>query len=225
MDRRFAHELVSLIWPWWVLMLLSGLTPLLKFVWGEADFFRLEKIAVLGFFGGAAVLSASAFNPTRRRPGASAEGINARELWVAKGLALAAAIVVAAIVALLVQTVVGGIAWDRLKIQEAAEPVMLLVVLVCSAAGWASVARSIVGGLLLSGAAFGLLYLLIVVVVTLIDGISPAAPGGVRLSHSPGVHAALICTMVAVGLGYAVFMLRLGRRKFAAMQLPHPHTA
>jgi hypothetical protein len=66
----------------------------------------------------------------------------------------------------------------------------------------------------LTGAGFGLLYLLIVAVVTLIDGIAPAAPGTVRLSHSPGVHTALRCAMVAIGLGYAGFMLHLGRRRF-----------
>jgi hypothetical protein len=198
----------------------------LKFVWAGADFLRLEKIAVLGFFGGAAVLSAWAFSPGRRRrqPGSSVETVNAAELWKEKALALAAAVFGAAVVACLVQAIVGGIVLADIKL-DAVEPVLLLVVLVCSAVGWAAVARSVVGGLVLSGAGFGLLYLLIVVVVTVIDSISPAAPGTVRLSHSPGVHTALMCTVVAVGVGYAVFMLRVGKRKFAAMERPGPAAA
>jgi hypothetical protein len=222
MDRRVAREFASLVWPWWVLMLLASLAPLVKFVWAGADFFPLEKIAVIGFFGGAAVLSAWVFAPARRRP--SVESVSGIQLWKEKGLALAAAVFGVAVVATLVQAVVGGIVLADLTI-EAVEPVLLLVVLVCSAAGWATVARSVVGGLLLSGAAFGLLYLLIVAVVTVIDGMSPAAPGAVRLSHSPGVHTALMCTIVAVGLCYAVFMLCLARRKFAAMELPKPTAA
>jgi hypothetical protein len=225
MERWVAREVRSLFWPWWVLMVLAGLAPLLKLLWTGADAEYLDGIAVIGFFGGAAIVSASVFAPVRGQRLSSGKTVGPTGLWARKAVALAAAVFCAGVVACLAQTVVGGIVWAGFKFQDVVEPVLLLVVLVCSAAGWTSVARSVVGGLLLTGAAFGFLYLLIVAVAAIIDGAAPAAPGAVRLSHSPGVHTALMCVIVAVGLGYAGFMLYLGRSKFAPLERPRSPAA
>jgi hypothetical protein len=80
------------------------------------------------------------------------------------------------------------------------------------------VARSAVGGILLTGAAQFVLYLLLVLFVTTIDRMKPVPTGSIRFSHQPEVHTVLLCFVVGIGLSYAAMMLCLGHRKFAKLE-------
>ena len=108
----------------------------------------------------------------------------------------------------------GNIVWRELPV-NAIEPVLLLVIIVCSTGFWTLLTRSIIGGILLTGVAQMLLYLLLVFFVTVIDRMSPASPGATRISHEPEVHSALSWFVAGFGLSYSGIMLWLGRRKFA----------
>ena len=82
----------------------------------------------------------------------------------------------------MVQTALGSIVWRELPV-NAIEPVLLLVIIVCSTGFWTLLTRSIIGGILLTGVAQMLLYLLLVFFVTVIDRMSPASPAATRISH------------------------------------------
>jgi hypothetical protein len=101
---------------------------------------------------------------------------------------------------------------------NAIEPVLLAVIIICSTGFWTLLTRSIVGGILLTGAAQFGLYLLLVAFARAIDRMAPTGPGAVRLSHQPGVHSALGFFVAGFGLSYAAVMLWLGRRRFVEME-------
>jgi len=136
-------------------------------------------------------------------------------IWVEKMVVLMAAVVSAGLIACLVQVALGTINLSEFSAERALEPVILLVIIVCSTGFWTLLTRSIIGGIFLTGAAQFALYLLLVIFVRAIDRMAPAAPGATRLSHTPEVHNALSCFIAGVGLSYAAMMLWLGRRRFA----------
>ena len=76
-------------------------------------------------------------------------------------------------------------------------------------------ARSIVGGILLTAAAQFVLYLLLVFFVTLVNRMAPVNPGETNLVHTPELHAALSWFVCGFGASYAMVMLWLSRKKFA----------
>lgn len=172
-------------------------------------------ISVFGFFGGAAVLIAISFRNAlkSRSPLSSEREDDPGRMWREKMAVLSVAIAVSALIAGIVQTAFGTIVWRELSI-NAIEPVLLMVIIVCSTGFWTLLTRSIVGGILLTGAAQLLLYLILILFVTVIDQMSPANPGETRFSHQPKVHFALSFVIAGVVLGYAAIMLRLGLRKF-----------
>jgi hypothetical protein len=218
MNRRVIHEASLLLWPW-CLMTIAGLAPLLKLLSMEVDAGLLDDIAFLGFFGGTALLSALVFRQGQSICGPvdlSDEPTWRRRLWADKMAALLIAIISAGATVCLVQGALGTILWRDFGVERAAEPVLLGVIIVCSSGFWTLLARSVVGGMLLTGGAQLLLYLLLVVFVRAIDRMALTGPGEVRLSHVPEVHRVLMGFVAGFGLSYALIMLWLGRRRFAA---------
>ncbi len=221
--RRFGasaqifEEVRLLLWPW-CLMTLASLVPLMKFVLPDQRSDWPVGIAVFGFFGGAAILTALSFGRALPARVSMDDDVSPREGWTRKMGVLTAAMICTGLIACVVQTVLGNIRWHELN-ANAIEPILLLTIIVCSTGFWTLLTRSIMGGLILTGLAQFALYLLVVLFASTIDRMAPAIPGAVRLSHEPEVHAALSWFVGGFGLSYAAIMLWLSRRKFAAMQL------
>ncbi len=226
MNPRTVKEVRLLFWPW-CLMTFAGLVPQIKFFLTDGRSDLPEGVAVFGFFGGAAFLTALSFRPAQLIcPPAllSGEGANRHKIWSEKMAVVVVATVCAGLIACFVQAALGTIVWREFSVESAIEPVLLLVIIVCSTGFWTLLARSTVGGMILTGAAQFLLYLLLVLFVTAVDGMAPASPGGTRLSHVPEVHSALSWFVAGFGLSYAAIMLWLGRRRFARMELRNDAT-
>jgi hypothetical protein len=220
MSPQIVSEARLLFWPW-CLMTLAGLAPLIKLASGEKGSDWPDGIAVFGFFGGAAILTALSFRHGLRicPPALSSDAvIQRRRIWSGKMGVLAVAVVCAGLIACFVQTALGTIIWGEFSLHNVFEPLLLLVIIVCSTGFWTLLARSIIGGLLLAAAAQFVLYLLLVLFVTLINRMAPASPGAPNLVHVPEVHAALSWFVCGFGLTYAAVMLWLGRRRFAKME-------
>ena len=210
MNTRIFQEVRLIFWPW-CLMTLAGLVPLVKefFIAGKRSDWP-EGVAILGFFGGSAILTAISFrNALRTGP---------PSLWSDKMTVLMVATGCSALIAVSAQLAVGAIALRELN-ANVIEPILLLVIIVCSTGFWTLMARSVVGGLALAAAAQFVLYLLLVLFARTIDRMLPGNPDGVRLSHQPGIHPALSWFVGGFGLAYAAFMLWLGRNRFAKIGL------
>lgn len=207
-----------IIWPW-CLMTLAGLAPLIKPLLSDKKSEWPEAIAVFGFFGGAAIATAMSFRKAAGvcLPALAADEVASRlKLWSHKMAVLMTAIVSAGLIACFAQMVFGNIVWREIEV-NAIEPVLLLVIIVCSTGFWTLLTRSTIGGILLTGVAQFVLYLLLVLFATAIDRMSPASPGATRFSHEPGVHSALSWFVGGFALSYAALMLWLGRKRFARM--------
>jgi hypothetical protein len=191
-------------------MTLAGLVPLVRPFLNDKKSDWPEGVAIFGFFGGAAILTALSFRNALKS--------NPTSLWSEKVTVLMVATVCSALIAFLGQLVFDAINWRDIN-ANAIEPVLLLVIIVCSVGFWTLVARSVFGGLALAAIAQFLLYLLLVVFAKMIDHILPGNPGGVRLSHEPGIHSALGWFVGGFGFSYAALMLWLGRKRFASMGL------
>jgi hypothetical protein len=180
-----------------------------------------EGIAVFGFFGGSAFLTALSFS---RSEGSGYEAAPFGEIeyrengWAEKMTVLTVGVILAGLIACFVQTAFGILDWKELRMDTALEPILLLVIVVCSTGFWTLLARSLIGGIVLTAAAQVVLYLLLVLFVTLINRMAPASPGTPNLVHEPGVHSALSWFVAGFGLSYAGLMLWLGRQKFAKME-------
>ena len=214
-----------ILWPW-CLMTLAGLVPLIKPFLADKKSDWPEGIAVFGFFGGAAFLTAFSFRDALRRLATaclSGEVTDRSRIWSEKMILLAVATVCAGLIAFLAQTILGTIVWQEIH-ANAIEPVLLLFIIVCSTGFWTLLTRSIFAGILLTGAAQFFLYLLLVMFATAIDRMSPASPGAPRFSHDPEVHSALSWFVAGVALSYAALMLWLGRQRFVRLGLQmKPH--
>src|SRR5436309_998319 len=97
MNPRILNDARSLFWPW-CLMTLAGLVPLIKpFLTDNRADWPLG-IAVFGFFGGAAILTALSFRHALRI-GPSAllpdDGANRRKAWSEKMAVLMFAVICA----------------------------------------------------------------------------------------------------------------------------------
>ena len=215
MSPQILKEIRLLFWPW-CLMTIAGLAPLIKFFLADKQSDWPEGIAVLGFFGGAAVLTALSFRHALRT--CPPETTHRHKIWSEKMAVLMVGIICAAFITCVAQTFLGIIVWSEVSI-NAIEPVLLLVIIVCSTGFWTLVARSVVGGLLLTGVAQFALYLLLVLFATAINHMSPPSPDVPRLSHDPEIHSALSWFVAGFGLSYAAIMLWLGRRRFVTMEL------
>src|SRR5439155_22720912 len=110
------------------------------------------------------------------------DGANRRKAWSEKMAVLMFAVICAGLIACLVQTALGNIVWREFT-ADVIGPVLLLVIIVWSTGFWTLLARSVVGGLILTAAAQFVLYLLLVLFATAIDRMSPVSAGDVRLSH------------------------------------------
>jgi hypothetical protein len=214
MNRRLVNEIRLIAWPWFV-MTLSGLAPLAKLVLADKRADWPDAVAVFGFFGGAAILTARSFRATQRILSSESLWDGGHKIWAEKMLAITLAVVSAGIIACLAQTGLGTIVWAQFRLDEVLEPMLLLIIIVCSAGFWTLLARSIVGGILLTAAAQFVLYLLLVLFVTLVNRMAPVKPGETNLVHTPEVHAALSWFVCGFGLSYAVVMLWLGRTRYA----------
>jgi len=199
-------------------MTLAGLAPLIKPFLADKTSDWPEGLAVFGFFGGAAFLTAFSFRNALRNL-SSNKSVDHRGSWSEKMIVLAVAMLCAGLIACIGQTIFGTIVWSEIR-ENAFEPVLLLVIIVCSVGFWTLVARSVPGGLALAAVAQFVLYLLLVLFARTIDHMLPGNPGGVRLSHEPGIHSALGWFVGGLGFSYAALMLWLGRKKFASMELP-----
>src|SRR4030095_2445524 len=142
-------------------------------------------------------LTAFSFRHAQRT--SPSETIDGRRIWAEKMAVLMIAVVSAGLIACLVQAALGTIIWREFSVERAIEPVLLLVIIVCSTGFWTLLTRSIVRGIVLTGAAQFVLYFLLVVFVRSIDRMAPVAPGATRLSHTPEVHSALIWFIAGVG--------------------------
>ncbi|HKQ37915.1 MAG TPA: hypothetical protein VJ063_07540 [Verrucomicrobiae bacterium] len=199
-------------------MTLAGLLPLIKLLLDDPQANWPYDLAVLGFFSGATLLPALSFRHAVRNSAArlAAGGLeDAHSTWSKKMLALALAILTASFIVCSLQAASGILAVREVN-AVALEPALLLIVIVCSGAYWAMVARSIFGAIILPAIAQFGLYLLLVVFVRAIDAMAPGNPYANRISHAPEVHAALLPFVWAFGLSYAALMLWLGRKRFAA---------
>jgi len=226
MSPRILKEIRLLFWPWF-LMTSAGVVPVMKLWLSDKKSDWPDGVGVLGFFGGAAVLSALSFRqalPIYPSTLDLGEAARRYKIWSEKMAFLMAGMVSAGFIACFVQTVCGVIVWRELPV-NAIEPVMLLVIMVCTTGFWTLLTRSVFGGLLLTGAALLLLYLLLVLFVTAIDWMGAASLGVTRLSHKPKFHFALSWFVAGVGLIYAVIMLWLCRRKFASMKFSNLNKA
>ena len=193
MNSRTVNDVRLLLWPW-CLMTFAGLVPLVKLFLTDKESDWPEGVAVFGFFGGAAFLTALSFRQALVIcPPAllSDNGISRHGIWSEKMAVLMVATACAGFIACLAQIAVGTIVWHELSVGNVIEPVLLLVIIVCSTGFWTLLARSVMGGILLTGAAQFVLYLLLVLLVTAIDRMAPASAGATRLSHLPEVHSAL----------------------------------
>jgi hypothetical protein len=218
MNRRLMNEVRLIAWPWF-LMTLAGLTPLTKplLIDKRADW--PDAVAVFGFFGGAAILTARSFRATQRILSSESLSEGDHKIWAEKMLAITSAVVSASIIACLAQTALGTIVWAQFRLHEALEPVLLLTIIVCSTGFWTLLARSVVGGIILTAAAQFVLYLLLVLFATLINGMAPVKPGETNLVHTPEVHAALSWFVCGFALSYAALMLWLGWKRYARESL------
>ena len=208
------NEVRLIAWPW-CLMTLAGLAPLTKLVLADRRADWPDAVAVFGFFGGAAILTALAFRAAQKIRSSESVSVEGHKIWSEKMLAITLAVVSAGLIACLAQMTLGVIDSEQLQPDHAVEPVLLLTIIVCSTGYWTLLARSIVGGILLTAAAQFVLYLLLVLFVTLVNRMAPVKPGETNLVHTPDVHAALSWFVCGFGLSYAVVMLWLSRKKCA----------
>ena len=132
MNPRTANEARLLFWPW-VVITIAGLLPAIKPYLSDKRADWPEAISVFGFFGGAAVLTAISFRQAlSHNPKLSSERDADRQtIWWEKMAVLGVAIAVAALIACAVQTAFGTIIWSELSV-NAIEPVLLVVIIVCS---------------------------------------------------------------------------------------------
>jgi hypothetical protein len=219
MNSRFLNEARLLLWPW-CLTTLAGLAPLMKLILEDKRTDWPDAVAVFGFFGGAAVLTASSFRNAQRTCSSGLLSDAANRIWAEKMAAVVAAVFCAGSIACLAQMALGTIAWKDLAVHDVFEPILLLVIIVCSAGFWTLLARSVIGGLALTAAAQFVLYLLLVLFATLINRMAPVKPGEPNLVHTPEVHAALSWFVGGFALSYAAVMLWTGRKRFEAMAAP-----
>jgi hypothetical protein len=216
MNARMVNEARLVLWPW-CLMTLTGLAPLVKLLLADKQTDWPDAVAVFGFFGGAAVLTALSFRNAQRNCSSELWSGDGKRIWAEKMATLAVAVFCAGSVACLAQLALGTIAWRDLSVQGAFEPVLLLVIIVCSAGFWTLLARSVIGGLMLTAAAQFVLYLLLVVFARLVNRMAAVKPGETNLVHTPEVHAALSWFVGGFALSYAALMLWAGRKRFATM--------
>ena len=216
MNTRMVNEARLIFWPW-CFTTLAGLAPLMKLtlVGKRADW--PDAVAVFGFFGGAGVLTALSFRNAQRTCSSELLSDVAKRIWKEKMVVVGVGVVCAALIACLAQVALGTIAWKEVSVQNAFEPVLLLVIIVCSAGFWTLLARSVVGGLLLTAVAQFVLYLLLVLFSTLVNRMAPVNPGATNLVHTPEVHTALSWFVGGFGLSYAAVMLWVGRKRFATV--------
>jgi len=203
-------------------MTLAGLAPLIRLLLTDEKSSWPDDVGVLGFFGTAAFLTAFSFRDAQRTSADLQETSGGRGIWAEQMAVLTIAVFGAGLIACLVQAALGTILWREFSVERAIEPVLLLVIIACSTGFWTLLTRSIVGGIVLTGAAQFVLYLVLVIFVRAIDRMAPVAPGATRLSHTPEVHSALIWFVAGVGLSYAAMMLWLGRMRFAKAGRPGP---
>jgi hypothetical protein len=221
MNLRIAKNM-RLFLPW-CLMTFAGLAPVMRVLLTDKRADWPDAIGVFGFFGGAAVLTALSFRDAQRLCSMPDKDEERGRLWSEKMLVLTVAILCAGLIACFVQTSFGTIVWRDLSV-NAIEPVLLLVIIVCSTGFWTLLTHSVFGGLLLTGCAQFVLYLLLIVSVTAIDRVAPANLGVARFSHQPRVHFALSFLVAGFGLSYAAIMLWLGRRRFLKLEAPNDAT-
>jgi len=202
------NEVRLIAWPWFV-MTVAALAPLIKLGLTDKKSDWPDAIAVFGFFGGAAVLTARSF---RSGPWSVSEG--GYKIWTEKMLAITLTGVSAGLIACFVQAALGTIEWEHFQLDHAVEPVLLLSIIICSTGFWTLLTRSVAGGIILTAAAQLVLYLLLVLFVTLINRMAPVSRGETNLVHAPEVHAALSWFVCGFGLSYAAIMLWLGRKRF-----------
>ena len=216
MNPKTANEARLLFWPSCV-MIVAGLLPAIKPFLRDKQSDWPEAFAVFGFFGGAAVLTAVSFRQVLqlRSISPSDDENNRCRIWTEKMVLVAVATICASLIVVSAQIAFRAIVLSELNV-NAIEPVLLVVIIVCSTGYWTLLTRSIIGGILLTAAAQMLIYLLLVAFVRLLDRIHPGAP---RLSHQPNVHFALSFVVAGVALGYANLMLRLSLRRFVSMEL------
>src|SRR6266446_93139 len=113
MNPRTVQEVRLILWPW-CLMTLAGLVPLIRPFLADKRSDWPEGIAVFGFFGGAAILTALSFRHTLRicPPALSAdEGVSRRKIWSEKMAVLMVAVVCSGLIACCVQMALGTILW------------------------------------------------------------------------------------------------------------------
>jgi len=216
MNARMVNETRLLLWPS-CLTTLAGLAPLTKLVLADKRAGWPDAVAVFGFFGGAAVLTALSFRNAQRTCSSELLSDECKRIWAEKMAIVALAVLGAGSLACLAQLALGTIAWKDLSVQEAFEPVLLVVIIVCSAGFWTLLSRSLIGGLVLTAVAQFVLYLLLVLFATLINRMAAVKPGETNLVHIPEVHAALSWFVGGFALSYAVVMLWVGRKRLATM--------
>src|SRR5205807_1718974 len=106
MNPRIVHEARLIFWPW-CLMTLAGVAPLIRFALENKRADWPDGIAVFGFFGGAAILTARSFRHAHSAYSSSLLSAvihDRQKLWSEKMTVLTVAVACASLIACLVQT-------------------------------------------------------------------------------------------------------------------------
>jgi hypothetical protein len=202
-------------------MTFFGLLPVAKLFLADSRSGWPDDLGVLGFFGGTAFLTAWSFRPQKGNASTPAADVaDSRKVWFEKISILGIAVLCAGMIICAVQSAFGILAWRDFGVGRAMEPVLFLIVVVCSTCFWTLLARSVLGGIVLTGVAQLLLYLLMVVLARWVDAMAEVADV-TRLSHASDVHPALLRFIAAAGLSYATLMLWLARRTFVTQSAGH----
>src|SRR5438270_10420006 len=120
MNPRFIQEVHLIRWPW-CLMTLAGLIPVIKPFLTDKRSDLPEGIAVFGFFGGAAFLTALSFRRAQRISPAgllSEGGDQHSEIWSEQMVVLAVAMVAAGLIVCFLQAALGTIVWRDFSVQK-----------------------------------------------------------------------------------------------------------
>src|ERR1044071_2354164 len=113
MNTRIVQEARLILWPW-CLMTLAGLVPLIKPFLADKKSDWPEGVAVFGFFGGAAILTALSFRDAVKNCSLtllSSDVASCRKTWSEKMVVLIGATVCSGLIAFFAQLSFGAIVW------------------------------------------------------------------------------------------------------------------
>src|SRR5262245_51954257 len=95
---RIFNELRLIFWPWF-LIIFAGLAPAIKPALADKRAEWPDAIAVFGFFGGTAILTALSFRAAPRHPSSEPLTNKAQKIWAEKMVCVSLAVLSAGLIA------------------------------------------------------------------------------------------------------------------------------